>query len=251
MNFDEFGRFDLHLHTRFSDGKNTPEEMVQAALAHGLNTIGFSDHSYTSHDTSYCLPKERIGDYLAEISRLKEKYAGKIRILCGIEQDLYGDFPTDCFDYCIGSVHYVEKDGLRMDVDHSPARFAAYVAQQFGGDHIAFAEAYFENVGKAAEKIRPDIVGHFDLVSKFNEGEKLFDESNPRYIAAWKKAADRALVHCRVFECNTGAIARGYRTSPYPSAPIREYLRSRGARLILSSDAHKAGNIAFQFDKWQ
>ena len=37
---------DLHMHTVFSDGKNTPEEMVQEAIRRGLDTVGISDHSH-------------------------------------------------------------------------------------------------------------------------------------------------------------------------------------------------------------
>ncbi len=50
MNFSNF-----HQHTTFSDGKNTPEEVLQSALARGMEAIGFSDHSYTSIDESYCM----------------------------------------------------------------------------------------------------------------------------------------------------------------------------------------------------
>ena len=38
---------DLHVHTNYCDGKNTPEEMVLAAIEKGMECIGFSVHSYT------------------------------------------------------------------------------------------------------------------------------------------------------------------------------------------------------------
>ena len=37
--------FDLHMHTIWSDGTNTAEEMVQEAIRKGLETVGISDHS--------------------------------------------------------------------------------------------------------------------------------------------------------------------------------------------------------------
>ena len=85
---------DLHVHTTFCDGKNSPEEMVCAALEQGLWRIGFSAHSHTFFDESYCLKKERYGEYRAEIARLKEAYGDKISILCGVEQDRYSTAPT-------------------------------------------------------------------------------------------------------------------------------------------------------------
>jgi hypothetical protein len=43
-------------------------------------------------------------------------------------------------------------------------------------------------------------------------------------------------------------MSRGYRTSPYPSAEIRQYILARGGKLLLSSDAHAKENIAYGFD---
>ena len=78
---------DLHTHTRYCDGKNTPEEMVKAAIEKGLTRIGFSGHSYTFFDERYCMSIPNVIRYIAEINGLKESYRGKIEILCGVEQD--------------------------------------------------------------------------------------------------------------------------------------------------------------------
>ena len=238
---------DLHVHTTFSDGRNTPEETVQAAIAKGMTAIGFSDHSYTHFDTAYCIPKEQIPAYRETIASLKEKYAGQIEILCGIEQDFYSEEPADGYDYVIGSVHYVKAGEAYLPVDESKERLLDAVRQHFGGDIYALIEAYYETVSQVAEKLHPSITGHFDLITKFNEDGTLFDESHPRYIAAWRSAADKLLEAGIPFEINTGAISRGYRTAPYPAAPIREYLAARGAQFLLSSDSHRADTLCFGF----
>ena len=54
---------ELHCHTVYCDGKNTPEEMVLAAIENGMHALGFSTHSYTSRDLTYCIRKEKIEDY--------------------------------------------------------------------------------------------------------------------------------------------------------------------------------------------
>lgn len=238
---------DLHVHTTFSDGRNTPEEMVMAAIAKGMDTIGFSDHSYTAFDTAYCIPKEQIPAYRAEIAALKEKYAGQIRILCGIEQDFYSEEPTDGYDYVIGSVHYVKAGDEYFPIDESKERLLDGVRLYFSGDIYALIEAYYETVSQVAERIRPNIIGHFDLITKFNETGELFDDMHPRYIAAWQRAADKLLEANIPFEINTGAISRGYRTAPYPATPIREYLAAQGAKFLLSSDSHRADTLCFGF----
>ena len=68
---------DLHVHTTYCDGQNSPEEMVISAIDKGLECIGFSGHSYTFFDTRYCIKKEKIADYISEINALKEKYKDK------------------------------------------------------------------------------------------------------------------------------------------------------------------------------
>ena len=39
--------FDLHVHSVFSDGMDTPRDIVISAIEKGVKTLGFSDHSYT------------------------------------------------------------------------------------------------------------------------------------------------------------------------------------------------------------
>lgn len=242
-------RSDLHVHTTFSDGKNTPEEMVLAAIEKGMERIGFSDHSYTFFDESYCMGRGQIQDYRASIAALKAKYKQKIEVLCGIEQDFYADVPTDGYDYVIGSVHYLKVGNAYVPVDETPEILLDAAQRYFGGDIYRLTGEYYRTVAEAAEKTNADIIGHFDLISKFNEAGSLFNEADPRYITAWTAAADRLLEAGIPFEINTGAIARGYKTMPYPAAPIMEYLRSRGGRFVLSSDSHRADTLCFGFDQ--
>ena len=99
------------------------------------------------------------------------------------------------------------------------------------------------------ERTRCRIVGHFDLFTKYNEDDGLFDTAHPRYRAAWRSAADRLIGTGIPFELNTGAISRGVRKDPYPSEEILSYLGSRGAPVVLSSDAHAASDIMYSFDR--
>ncbi len=239
---------DLHMHSAFSDGRNTAGEMVLSAIEKGLTVVGLSDHSWSPQDPD-TMPFERYPSYRAEVARLKEQYRGQITVLCGIEQDLDTENPPEGFDYVIGSVHFLRRDGEDVYVDWSPEKTADAVSRLYGGDALSYCEHYYSQVAKWAS-VPCDIVGHFDLVTKFNERLPLIDTAHPRYIAAWRKAADALLAAGRIFEINTGAISRGWRTSPYPSPEILAYLKARGARFVLSSDSHSAANIAFQFDQF-
>ncbi len=242
--------FDLHTHTAFSDGSDTPEEMILEAISLGLDAIGISDHSYTSFDPGCCMKAEDIPAYKAELARLKEKYSGKIRVLCGIEQDYYSDLPAEGYDYIIGSVHYLKLGGGCFAVDDTEEIFVNMAKTYFGGDFIALAEEYFRTAADVVAKTNADIIGHFDLVTRFSSSGYI-DEADPRYIAAWRAAIDRLIPYGKPFEINVGGINRGYKRQPYPSPDMIDYIKAKGGRLILSSDAHSPKDIYRSFKKYE
>ena len=240
--------FDLHMHTTWSDGKNTPEEMILEAIRLGLETVGISDHS--SGDPCG-MTLEQSADYRAEIAALKEKYAGQIRVLCGLERDFLTDDFNE-YDYTIGSVHWLPMpDGHRVSIDWTPEKLREGAEKYFGGDFYALAEAYYAAEARVVEVTKCDIIGHFDLISKFIEVDPAFDVKHPRYVKAWQQAADELLKTGKPFEMNTGAMSRGYRTEPYPAKDIRDYIRAHGGKLIMSSDAHAKENITYGFKEWE
>lgn len=240
--------FDFHTHTSYCDGKNSAEELVKSALQKGLKAIGFSGHSFTEFDKSYCMSKENTEKYISEIKALKEQYKNSIDIYCGIEKDYYSKINTSAFDYVIGSVHYVKKDSKYLDIDLSAENFCDNVTRFFGGDFYAFCEAYYKNVADVYNKTKCNIIGHFDLVTKFNEGNALFDESNKRYVDSAVFAVDELLKNDVIFEVNTGAISRGYKTAPYPARFILKRIYEKGGSIILSGDTHSAGSLCYDFD---
>ena len=240
---------DLHMHSDFSDGVNTPEEMIMAALDRGLDTVGLSDHSHAESDDCGMTLEGTVA-YRTEMHRLKEKYAGRIQVLCGLERDFYSD-DFAVYDYVIGSVHSIRMpDGSYLCVDWTEEKLREGVAKWFGGDWMALAEAYYEMESRVVRQTKCDIIGHFDLLTKFNEEDRLFDTRDPRYLAAWQRAAAILLETGKPFEINTGAMSRGYRTEPYPAREIREWIRERGGRFLLSSDSHRKETIAYRFEDY-
>ena len=240
---------DLHMHTAYCDGTCAPEEMILSAIDKGLTTVGISGHSYTFFDTSYCMQKDDVPPYIAEVHYLRAKFFDRIHVLCGVEQDYYSDYPTDEFDYVIGSVHYIRAGEEYIPVDESAEILNSAKEKYFNGDIYALCEKYFATVADVVNKTGCDIIGHFDLITKFIEREPLFDVNHPRYVAAWQKAAEELLKTGVPFEINTGAMSRGYRTAPYPAADIISYIKERGGRFVLSSDAHSADAVAYKFDE--
>lgn len=238
---------ELHCHTTFCDGKDTPEQMVLAAIDRGLGRIGFSAHAPTPHGEDYCMKAERVGEYIATVRALQEKYADQIEVLCGIEQDLLSAPLSDEFDYIIGSVHHLEVGGAVYSVDDTPAELARCCREGFGGDAYAMCEAYYAAVARLAD-IKPDIIGHLDLITKFIEREPLFDQSHPRYLAAARGAIDALVPTGALFEINTGAMSRTWRSEPYPARALIDYIKQKGGRVLLTGDAHTAQSLCYAFE---
>ena len=242
---------DFHVHTTYCDGRDSPEDIVRAAISLGMKRLGFSGHSYTPFDSDPCMSPEGTLAYIQEIGRLKHKYSGKIYILCGTECDYYSEIDRQSYDYVIGSVHYIDCGGTFRHVDNTPEMLQAAIDEAFGGDAYALAENYYSLVADVVNKTGADVIGHFDLIVKLNADNKFFDEDNPRYIAAVESALDVLLKTGRPFEINTGAVSKGYRDFPYPSLRILKYIAAHGGSVILSSDSHRKETLMYDFVKYE
>lgn len=211
-------------------------------------SLGFSGHSYTDFDKSYCMSELDTKKYIVEINALREKYKDKINIFCGIEKDYYSNINTTNFDYVIGSVHYCKSGERYIDIDLSIDDFKNSTKVYFNNDYFSFCESYFKNVADVYNKTKCDIIGHFDLITKFNAQNKLFDTNDKRYIDLAIGAVDFLQKNDVIFEVNTGAISRGYRTSAYPARFILERVKEKGGSIILSSDCHEKDNLMYDFN---
>ena len=237
---------DYHTHSTLDDGKSTLEEMAAAAHALGLPRFGFSGHSWCPWEEDYCIPKDRIEEYLSTARALRDRYAGKMEIFLGLELDFYGERPQG-LDYVIGSVHGLMQDGRFYAVDESPEATRRAVEEGFGGDWYRYTDAYFDLVAQLPEQTGCDWIGHFDLVSKFNQQAPRFDEESPRYLRRALEALEHLARQGQCLEVNTGAITRGYRSVPYPAEPLLRRWRELGGEIILNSDAHHVSHLCAGF----
>jgi hypothetical protein len=92
---------NLHTHTVYCDGADTPEQVVLTAIEKGFGSIGFSGHSYMYYSNFVQMTPEKNEKYRTEIARLKEKYRDRIEIFCGLEYDMYSDIDQGGYDYLI------------------------------------------------------------------------------------------------------------------------------------------------------
>lgn len=65
--------FNLHTHTKFSDGSDEPEKYVEEAVKQGFHTLGFSDHSPVPFENTFALRDAKVQEYCDIIRNLSEK----------------------------------------------------------------------------------------------------------------------------------------------------------------------------------
>ncbi len=241
---------NLHTHTTYVDGKHTPEELIQEALARGFDGLGFSEHTYLCHSTyPNQLTAEKELLYRAEIAALKEKYKGQIDIFCGVETHYYSELDTTPYDYVIGSVHYLDCGEGIYTFDSNAAKTQEYVDRYFGGDGLCFAKKYFETVASYPERRKIDILGHFDLLAKNNDACYLFDETDKRYLDLGYAAIHALRGQVPLFEVNTGAVAAGYRKIPYPHISFLKEFGRLGFGAVITSDCHNKHFLDHHFEE--
>ncbi len=101
---------DVHMHTVETDGRNTIEEMAEAAKAHGYKYMAITDHSKNLAFANG-LDDKRAVAHIKRIRAANEKIAG-IKIFAGVEVDILADGTLDLsdsvleqMDLVIASVH--------------------------------------------------------------------------------------------------------------------------------------------------
>lgn len=240
---------NLHTHGIMCDGKNEYEDIIKKAIELGFDSIGFSAHSMMSYSKYVVLTPETTEQYKKIIRALKEKYKGVINVYCGIEFDMYSEDDLKNYDYVIGSVHYLKVGDKIVGMDKNAAEVRQIINEYFGGDGLSYAKCYYENVALLPTYCKPlDIVGHFDLVAKHIEQNFLFDHTSKKYQTYALDALHALAEKIKVFEVNTGAIARGYRTMPYPQEFILKEMKNLGIGLVISSDCHDLNYLNYKFD---
>ncbi|MGN0729340.1 histidinol-phosphatase [Treponema sp.] len=249
---------NFHTHSTFCDGKNTPEEIVAAALERNLDILGFSSHSMYPFSSGWHIPSNSHRDYADEIQRLKKKYSGKIKIYTGFEADYIPGICAPDFesyrefdpDFLIGSVHFVPcREGF-FEADGNPQDVRRAIDCFFGGNVKKAVQEYFFLEREMLAKCYFTFLGHADLIRLQNlKGAPLFDENASWYKKELKETARAAARAGVCVEVNTGGILRSGMKAPYPSPYFLSLLRELDVPVTINSDAHSAEGIDWWFEE--
>lgn len=241
---------NCHTHTLYCDGKNSAEEMILSAIEKGFVSLGFSGHSPMNFENDWAMKEQELSLYVDEVRSLKRKYAKKIDVLCGIELDAdHIGVNLNDYDYVIASVHQFHDGDRVYSIDYTAEELTRCVNEMFGGSWNQMAENYYALVSKHVLSGEFDIVGHIDLITKFNDNGNLFDENDPEYQKFALKAVDDIIDERPdiLFEINTGAMYRCGNKRPYPAEFILRHIFKRGGRITITSDAHCCEALDFAF----
>ncbi|MCJ8502065.1 histidinol-phosphatase [Desulfatitalea alkaliphila] len=247
------GQFCCHAQDRL-------EEVVQAYVDQGYAWIGLTEHM-PPVDDRFLYPEERAAGldsaamarrfdrYMAEARRLQSAYADRMEILVAFETeatsgalnlalrliDRYGP------DYVVGSVHHVAD----ISFDYSVDAYRQAVAR-CGGIESLYCH-YFDRQYDLLRRLRPAVVGHFDLI-------RLFDPSYERHLALPDVQAriTRNLTLIKdggmLLDYNVAALRKGA-VEPYPSRAILDQARAMGIALVPGDDAHGVAMVGLYLDE--
>jgi len=231
---------NYHIHTDFSDGKNKPEDYVKAAIERKFGEIGFSDHIALSnlwYVESWTMKLEMLQNYIRSINRLKEKYP-QIAIRLGVEMDYIPGkrdqikeiVENSNFDYVIGSVHLV--GDFLTDSHHFVEKWKKMTDDEI----VDMNKRYYEMVQEAANSKLFNIIGHFDVVKKYNfRPQENMDDVIKKTLDIIKNA-DLCI------EVNTSGLEKPCHEI-YPSEKILKWCHDLGIPLTLGTDAHNVSQI--------
>ncbi len=236
---------DYHVHTRYCrHASGEVIEYVRAAIGKGLREIGISDHypmiflPKLSYD-DYSMDLEELPLYMQDIKNSKEMFNSNINVKLGIEVDYYHEKESiirninfDEFDYLIGVIHVI--DDWVIDDPRNILKYEEY-------DLEIFYSNYFTEVEKLIRSDLFDIIGHIDVIKKFNHIPRNGIEE---YIMpCFELIAKKELC----VEINTSGIDRAVKDT-YPGQTFFSKMYEMGIQVTLGSDAHKPSEIGRYFD---
>ena len=239
---------------------DTLEEVVSSYLQKGFDWVGITEH-IPPFDDRFLYPEEikaglnaqtlyrRFENYISSCRWLQRRYADSIKIYVGFETEYYqGAAPylrslirRFVPDYTLASVHHVDGIGF----DYSPESYARAVSVA-GGIEALYCR-YFDAQFQLLSEIRPQVVGHFDLI-------RIYDPDYRTRIErpSVRRKVERNLELIRrldlIMEVNARAITKGA-SEPYPTRSILEQAVRLGVALVPGDDSHGVDTVGQHIDR--
>ncbi|MCI5056104.1 MAG: histidinol-phosphatase HisJ [Flavobacteriales bacterium] len=244
-------KFNLHGHSKYCDGKGELETYVKTAIQSNYSVLGFSSHAPISLESNWHMFIKDLPFYYKDIEELRNKYSGQIQILKSLEIDFIDEIigPKDYrdeLDYTLGSVHYIKDSSDNfLQIDLSKSTFENYLKHSFHDDIESMVRLYFGAVNKMVTTDVPDIIGHFDLIKKFNAHNYFFKEEEQWYQELVFDCLETISKTDAILEVNTRGNYKQLMNDFYPSTWILKRAIELNIPITLNSDAH----VDFELEK--
>lgn len=221
--------------------------VVEAALAAGFTTYGLSEHcprfqpEHLYPDEVGLTPPELqqlFASYVRTALELRERHRDQLELLIGFEteslpvagwattmQEIRQSAP---FDYVVGSVHSLGDTWIDLS-----AEVAERAAHESGGWEAARCK-YFDLLASLVETLRPEVVGHVDLIRRFEAPGFAFSAQALRHA---ERVFEAALAAGSAIEVNAAPARRGF-GPVYPGPQLLRRARELGVPVTLGDDSH-------------
>ncbi|MFO8234393.1 MAG: histidinol-phosphatase HisJ family protein [Bacteroidales bacterium] len=229
---------DYHTHTFLSDGEGQHEDFVQKAHDIGLDEIGFSDH-FSIIPTNWGSNEDDIQYMTDKIEELKAKNELPVKIKFGVEIDYIPGKEKEIeklisalpLDYVIGSIHFIESWNFDTSPDH------------YNDKNIeTLYEKYFNLLNEAVKSGMFDIVGHADVIKKFNH------RPQKKPVELYEKVIQSIAANNLTVELNTSGLNKPCKEF-YPDVTFMEMCYQYDIPVMINSDAHKPNQVGQYFSK--
>ena len=246
---------DLHTHTKYSHGANSPAEMYASALDKGLTLLGFSEHSPRPLGFDYLHEyreqlTRHLPDYAREVLALKaaprEGGHGPCRVLFGMEMD-WLDGQEDytraaCtaydFDYLLGSVHFLGRWGFDDGVE--PWKSASQ--EECESRYTAYFTAWEAMIRSGLF----NIAAHPDLIKIFSVEQFHIWLAKAESTALIRRCLTALRDAGMAMEISSAGLRKACREI-YPAPPIMALAAELGLPVSFASDAHGVDDVAHGF----
>ena len=261
-----------------SHAKDTLSQVLQRAESLGFTHYHLSEH-VPRQNKSELYPEElqagltpdalraTFQKYLATARKLQEEYAlNSLQVLVGCETENITspgtlDYLTEVLgsdastmpelvgagvvDYIVGSLHHTNA----IPIDFDRETFDRSVASFQNSDctltdaHLRLVHQYLDDQMEVLQRLKPEVVGHFDLFRLFTPHFRL---EAPEVWGKVERNVQFAIGYGALFECNAAAFRKGWNTS-YPGKEILDLILAKGGRLCLSDDSHGVQAVGLNY----
>ena len=235
---------DYHTHTHFSfdgDPAATHDAMCRRALEVGLSEIAFTDHCDVNGEVEgFYAPYDHTAAFAA-MEEVKEKYKGRLNVVCGIELGNPHQYPNEAravlaahpYDFVIGSLHNLTAvpDFCFLHYEHMPDELIHHLFNRALDENLALAQ--FEGI---------TTLGHITYMHRYvTRAGKPFD-FKPHYDKLrelYRIIIDRDVA----LELNVSTLWQGLGIS-MPTMELLKLYKDCGGKLVtIGSDAHAPENL--------